>query len=222
MTSSVLIRRITTSSTLGQQRRTFFTLPFSAPSSSPSSHNLKGTLTTSGPHTIYTEHRVLPYPAKQLYKVIADVDSYAQFLPFATRSEVLTAECLGKTSKTSEKGWLKDGQEGEKWDLEAELRVGAMGFEEGYVSKVETVKWKEVTAQAKDSTIFSHLLTKWSLSPVPTSPSETTNVSLHLSYSFSSPLHAAVVSAAWEKVAGLMIDGFEKRVRDVAEREEKK
>jgi hypothetical protein len=31
------------------------------------------------------------------------------------------------------------------WDLEAELKIGAMGYEEGYVSKVQSKKWEYVS-----------------------------------------------------------------------------
>lgn len=35
--------------------------------------------------------------------------------------------------------------EGEAWQLEAELRIGAMGYDEGYVSIVDARKFKSVS-----------------------------------------------------------------------------
>ena len=45
-----------------------------------------------------------------------------------------------------DKEWLggQGEQEGERWEMDAELRIGAMGYEEGYVSLVETRKWDSV------------------------------------------------------------------------------
>jgi coenzyme Q-binding protein COQ10 len=89
--------------------------------------------------------------------VIADVDSYHSFLPFATTSKVLSAALRDRspagplvTKLTGEKGWLKDQMEceSEQWDLEAELKIGAMGYEEGYVSRVELKKWSSVTVSS--------------------------------------------------------------------------
>lgn len=120
------------------------------------------------------------------------------------------------------------------WDLEAELHIGAMGYQEGYVSRIEMKKWHEVTvrspphirssepdldakATAKDSTLFKHLVTRWRLTPVPAAEGTAprTKVDLSLAYAFSSPFHAAAVNTVWEKVSGLMISGFEKRVETV-------
>lgn len=79
--------------------------------------------------------------------MIADVDAYTAFLPFATSSKVLSASIRSPNVEIplEKKGWLKDGTAGDVWDLEAELNIGAMGYTEGYVSKVEMKKWSEVT-----------------------------------------------------------------------------
>ncbi|ORY90657.1 hypothetical protein BCR35DRAFT_274611 [Leucosporidium creatinivorum] len=199
-------------------RRHFFNLPspFASSSSSSSSPSAAGTLTKRGSVYVYEESRNMPYTPQQLYSVIADVDAYSSFLPFATKSEVLSAVHEGQSRSVQEQGWLKGGQEGEVWQMEAELKIGAMGFEEGYVSKVEAKKWEKVSATAKDTTIFKHLTTSWALTPQPPSAGRPlTKVDLYLAYAFISPFHAAAVSAMWEKVSGMMIGGFEKRVGDV-------
>ncbi|KAI5481061.1 nonribosomal peptide synthase [Pseudohyphozyma bogoriensis] len=207
--------------------RTFFTLPQlpfgpgSSSSTPPSS--AAGSLKKQGSIWVYEEGRKMNYTPQQLYAVIADVDSYHSFLPFATSSSVLKAAKVTAKGKEKEdlasQGWLKGGEEGERWELEADLQVGALGFSEGYVSRVDTVKWKEVAATAKDTSIFKHLVTRWTLSPLPPTPDNPsrplTQVDLYLAYAFASPFHAAAVSAVWEKVSGLMVDGFEKRARSV-------
>ncbi|KAL8291908.1 hypothetical protein RQP46_002166 [Phenoliferia psychrophenolica] len=214
--------------------RPFFSFPFSGtpPSQTPSPPS-KGSLTHRGSISIYTESRILPYSPQELYAIIADVDSYHDFLPFATASRVLSAVrhvegTPGEIRDLRRKEWLvgdREVGEGERWEMEAELKAGAMGFVEGYVSRVEAIKYRSVSAKARDSTLFKHLETSWTLSPSSTSPSpsaspsstanDRTKVDLYLAYAFASPLHAAVVSGAWEKVSGMMIDGFEKRLRSI-------
>ncbi|GAA5973332.1 hypothetical protein JCM11641_003076 [Rhodosporidiobolus odoratus] len=202
------------------QGRSFFNFPFSSTSSSSSPPpERRGTLTKQNGVWIYSENKVMPYSSAQLCSVIADVDSYTQFLPFTSTSRVLSATQIsprdGRRTPQSltEKGWLRPG-EGERWEMDAELRIGAMGFDEGYVSLVEleTAKW--VKATAKDASMFRHLSTLWSFTPQPfaTPARPQTLVELSLAYRFTSPLHAAAISTVWDKVSALMVKKFEERV----------
>lgn len=91
------------------------------------------------------------YSPDELFTVIADVDSYQQFLPFTSSSRVLRAAQVGQDGRRTEqpladRGWLRPGQ-GERWEMDGELRIGAMGFDEGYVSLVELekAKWVKVS-----------------------------------------------------------------------------
>ncbi|BGP00898.1 hypothetical protein RTG_01145 [Rhodotorula toruloides ATCC 204091] len=206
--------------------RPFFNFPSpfgSSSSPSTSSPERKGTLQKENGVWVYREEKIMPYSPSQLFSVIADVDSYQSFLPFTTSSRVLTAARLEPDGRrvsqpVAEKGWLR-GTQGERWEMDGELRIGAMGFDEGYVSLVEMEKDKWVKATAKDATMFRHLSTIWSFSPSPSSaPSSSapqTKVDLYLAYAFTSPLHAAAIQSVWDKVSGLMVEKFEKRVRDV-------
>ncbi|KAK4049739.1 hypothetical protein OIO90_005320 [Microbotryomycetes sp. JL221] len=208
------------------QRRTLFNFPSpfgSSSSSSAKSSNARGKLTRRGSIYVYEESKEMPYSQKELYSVIADVDSYQKFLPFAASSTVLSAakhtpQGGKQPQQPQDKGWLSQQGPGEKWELDAELRIGAMGFDQSYVSKVGATKWESVSAHAKDTSVFSHLETTWSLKSVESASSsglKRTQVDLYLAYAFVSPLHAAAISATWEKVSGLMIGAFEKRVAEV-------
>ncbi|GAA5924513.1 type II toxin-antitoxin system RatA family toxin [Sporobolomyces koalae] len=207
--------------------RSFFNLPSPFGSSSSTSSNApvkKGTLVRRGPHWVYNEGKIMPYTPQELYTVIADVDSYHEFLPFTSSSRVLSATCLSRSdpqptrSILAQKGWLQAGeaQTGDKWSMDAELRIGAMGFDEGYVSRVEMDIPHSVKATAKDASMFRHLVNIWSFTPVTTSSLPTrqpqTQVDLSLEYAFASPLHAAAISAVWDKVSALMVQKFEDRV----------
>lgn len=77
--------------------------------------------------------------------MIADVDAYSSFLPFVKVSRVLNAKKGKEIHRVGEKAWLHKEGAGDVWDLEAELKIGAMGYEEGYVSKVQSKKWEYVS-----------------------------------------------------------------------------
>ena len=66
------------------------------------------------------------YSQKELYSLVADVNSYRHFLPFCHASKVLNA---------SRPNWKSNPGDGPV-ELEAELRVGFLGLEESYVSRV--------------------------------------------------------------------------------------
>ncbi|TNY20078.1 hypothetical protein DMC30DRAFT_352887 [Rhodotorula diobovata] len=200
-----------------------FPSPFGSSSSSSSSPppQRKGTLKQERGVWVYREDKVMPYSPDELFTVIADVDSYQQFLPFTSSSRVLRAAQVGQDGRRTEqpladRGWLRPGQ-GERWEMDGELRIGAMGFDEGYVSLVELEKAKWVKATAKDASMFRHLSTLWSFAPTASSQSSNpkSRVDLYLSYAFTSPLHAAAIQTVWDKISALMVEKFEQRVRDV-------
>lgn len=77
------------------------------------------------------------YTRKQLYELVADVDAYRYFIPFCTSSTIL---------KASRSDWkTSPGNHGDPpIHLEAELKVGFLGIDEAYVSKVECRPFESV------------------------------------------------------------------------------
>lgn len=153
-----------------------------------------------------TAHRTLPYPPSALYDLIADVDSYVEFVPYCSHSRVTA--------------WTDpDPLTGRRWPTRADLRVGWGGFEEIFTSRLRCVPDRVVEAVSggeggKDaSAVFKSLVTLWSLRPMQGGVVPRTEVHLTIKYQFVNPLYAAVSSAVSEKVAGLMVEAFEKEAR---------
>ncbi|KAF8759536.1 Polyketide cyclase / dehydrase and lipid transport [Rhizoctonia solani] len=179
-------------------QRTFFSLPnFSIPGSGGSSNDDSGTQ--------FHTRKILPYTQRQLYNLVADVNSYHFFLPFCTNSRVLASPPPG--------GFNTD----EPYEVQAELEVGFMGMKESYVSLVRCRPWEMVQAVAASSTpLFKHLETTWRFQPASaSSPHPTNATSPQLNrYRFLNPLHA-VSKAAFERVSGMMVEAFERRCLEV-------
>jgi hypothetical protein len=78
------------------------------------------------------------YTRQQLYELVADVDSYRHFIPFCTASKVL---------HSSRPDWRmrQEKDNDPPTNLEAELKVGFLGMDESYVSKVECRPFHSVT-----------------------------------------------------------------------------
>ncbi|CAE7225882.1 unnamed protein product [Rhizoctonia solani] len=211
-----IVQRQSYSSLLRIDRRSLFSFPkFPLPGGDNISDD-------SG--TQFHTRKILPYTQRQLYNLVADVNSYHHFLPFCTHSRVLTPPPPG--------GFKPD----EPYQVEAELEVGFMGMNESYVSLVRCQPWESVQAVARSSTpLFRHLETTWRFQPASaTSPHPTnagslpvatdtepgpnkgpTLLSIDLDYQFINPLHAIVSKAAFERVSGMMVQAFERRCLEV-------
>lgn len=173
------------------QQRPFFSLPGAL--------NDTQTLTAS---------RTLPYTPEALYELIADVDSYHQFVPFCSLSKVTQ--------------WSSEDSAGRRWPTQADLHVGWGGFNEAFTSRLRCVPQISVEAVSGDpsgkggpdaSSVFKSLITRWSLQPQKGTTSPSTVVDLSIRYQFVNPLYAAVSATVSDKIAGLMVEAFEKQAK---------
>ncbi|GAA99822.1 uncharacterized protein L969DRAFT_43942 [Mixia osmundae IAM 14324] len=175
--------------------------------------------------TTFHERKILPYTRQQLYSIVADIDNYSKFVPYCVGSKVLATPSIA-----GRRPWLLGRTEGEHHQLQAELTIGYMGFEEAYVSTVECVKWNSVQATANQHRLFETLKTSWTLSPAASaSPHPTasgdpnpaahgpgpTMVSLDLAWRFANPLHEAAAGAVFERLSTKTLTAFIERVRQV-------
>ncbi|CDZ98652.1 Oligoketide cyclase/lipid transport protein [Phaffia rhodozyma] len=187
--------------------RSFFSLPDLSP--------LLGNKSPSDPNQEqhYREEKVFPYTPEQLYTVVAHIPSYKSFIPFCTSSRIVSGS---------------PGLGDEPFEIEAELKVGFMGFEEGYVSKVKGIPFESVQAIASETPLFKTLVTTWTFHPparlahqraststLPSSQMSPTMVTLDLRYSFNNPSHATASSMFFGGVSEMMVNAFEKRCRDL-------
>ncbi|KAM5342711.1 hypothetical protein ACJ41O_013677 [Fusarium nematophilum] len=158
-----------------------------------------------------TANRTLPYPSEPLYDLIADVDSYSSFVPYCSRSHVTR--------------WsAPDSATGRRWPTLADLHVGWGGFDEVFTSRLRCVPGRSVEAISGEtapggsgpdaSAVFRSLVTRWSVKPVAGVPMPRTEVHLAIDFQFTNPLYGAVSAAVSDKVAGMMIEAFEKRARE--------
>ncbi|KAJ6081649.1 hypothetical protein N7499_006523 [Penicillium canescens] len=167
----------------------------------------------NSPHRVLTATRNLPYNPTLLFKVISSVESYSQFLPFLTASTV-TARDPATNDPT-----------------QAFLTVGYGPLSETFTSRVICDREKLTAGKGASSSsglsgffpgategIFEYLSTRWEL--VPITPVEAkgrplTKVNLEVRFEFRSQMHATLMGAVEGQMAGVMIEAFEKRIREV-------
>ena len=136
---------------------------------------------------------------EQMFRVIADVNSYSQFVPYVTKS----IEWEDRARNDSYK--------------EAELEVGFLGLvTESYTSKVDMVPFSMVTTRTDDSKLFSHLTSTWRLSPGVTSNSLFVDFSVE--FGFRNPAYQNLASVFLEDVVKKMMDAFTEEARSRSSR----
>ncbi|KAJ5715250.1 Cyclase/dehydrase [Penicillium malachiteum] len=174
----------------------------------------------NSPKRVLTASRILPYKPELLFKVISSVESYSQFLPFLTASTV--------TARDLETGY----------PTQAFLTVGYGPLSETFTSRVicDPSKWiVEARSGAKygkpettgsgsglsgffpgaSEGIFEYLSTKWELTPLEGNGASQTKVDLEVRFEFWNQLHATVMGAVEGQMAGVMIEAFEKRMKEM-------
>jgi coenzyme Q-binding protein COQ10 len=158
--------------------------------------------------------RTLPFPPSPLYEIISSVESYAEFLPFLAASTVTA----------------RDPQSG--YPSQAFLTVGYGPFKETFTSRV-TCDRSQWVVEARsgggvgddgrpvpggDEGLFNHLSTKWQLVPETQQQNVgdqvTTQVQLEIRFRFQNAMHTAMMGAVEDKVAAVMIEAFERRIKE--------
>ena len=171
--------------------------------------------------------RTLPYPSAPIYSIIADVPSYASFLPYCQSSTITH--------------WsAPDAVTGRRWPSIGILTSGFGNLTESFTSRVycvpgkvvESVGGDTVTSLPKDQIqhhldeatraaeariehegsngLLTHLRSKWTVEEL---GAKETRIELALEFAFANPLYAAMSGGAAPKVAEAMVRAFEERVR---------
>ncbi|KAF2141762.1 uncharacterized protein K452DRAFT_194769, partial [Aplosporella prunicola CBS 121167] len=196
--------------------------------------------------------RTLPYATPAIYAIIADVPRYAAFVPYCQDSVVTrwsrpdgVTGARWPAEATLSVGWnaLREdfasriycapprpeqsegtgrAGEGETGEGVVEAVAGASRsrFSPAHVPHHDLQHERETGAPG---TLLTHLLTRWSVKPVPTTSTTSSSstaaqhsqVSLDIEFAFANPLYQAMSAAATPHVAGKMIEAFERRVEEV-------
>lgn len=169
--------------------------------------------------------RTLPYPSAAIYSIIADVPSYASFLPYCTRSTITH--------------WsAPDALTHRRWPSIGVLTSGFGSLTESFTSRVYCIPGRVVESVGGDTAtalpraqiahhldeeqpgvqkagsegLLTHLRNTWTVEEVGRGK---TRIELVLEFRFQNPFYAAVSAGAAPKVAEAMVRAFEERVEEV-------
>lgn len=138
----------------------------------------------------HQESRILPYTAELLYRVVADVERYPEFLPWVVALRV--------KSRQSE-----DGRD----ILMAEMVVGFRALRERYTSRVSLDPNAGTIDVVAVEGPFRCLENHWRFTP----EGNSTRVDFRVAFEFSNRLLQAAAGSAFEQVLLKMTDAFADR-----------
>lgn len=133
----------------------------------------------------------MPYSAEQMYALVADVDAYAEFLPWLAASRVRTR---------------KETPEGEV--IEADLIVSFKVFRESFVSRV-TLRPEDLRIDVEYlQGPFRYLDNHWHFQPVSETECE---VDFFVDFEFRSRTLQAVIGVVFNEAMRRIVRAFEQR-----------
>ena len=127
-------------------------------------------------------------PRDLVFKVVADVARYHEFVPFCGTSEI-----IAQHSRDS---------------FDARLSLGFLAFTEEYVSRVQLSPPFSVVAEASGTPLFSHLRTEWRFDD---GGASSTRLHFHLDMQLRSVVHDQALRTVIDRVASEQMAAFKKR-----------
>jgi coenzyme Q-binding protein COQ10 len=143
---------------------------------------------------MHRERRLVPYPADLMYRVVAEVEHYPQFLPW-----VLGLRVKSRTEH----------------QVIAEMLVGYKGFRERYTSRVTLDPGHRRTDVEQAEGPFDHLTNHWQFTPTENG----CEVDFAIDFAFKSRILGAVAGAAFERALLKMTEAFEARAKKIMSEE---
>jgi coenzyme Q-binding protein COQ10 len=139
---------------------------------------------------IHRETIVLPYTPEQVYKLVADVERYPEFLPWCVACRI--------TRRESPASFIAD------------LAVGFKMVREKFTSRVTLKPIEAITVEYLDGP-FDHLINEWKFAPA--ADGQGTAISFYLSFAFKSKLLQKLIGVLFEEAVHKMVAAFETRAK---------
>ncbi|WP_257264345.1 type II toxin-antitoxin system RatA family toxin [Endozoicomonas sp. ONNA2] len=130
------------------------------------------------------------YSAEQMYDLVSDIESYAEFLPGCTGSRI-------------------DRQEGQY--LEATLEVGKIGLRQSFSTRNKMIPGRSIQMQLLEGP-FKHLFGIWTFQPL---AGNGCKVSLELEFEMNNRLTQATLGGLIGQMMNAMVDAFGNRAKQI-------
>jgi coenzyme Q-binding protein COQ10 len=140
---------------------------------------------------VHREERILPFSPEQIFSLVADVESYPEFLPW----------CSGVRVRQREKD-----------ELVADMLIGFKMIREKFVSRVKLDRVNNIIDVSYVEGPFRHLKNYWRFLPTGTGHCR---VEFYLEFDFSSPILQKLIGALFHEAVRRMVMAFEQRAQSL-------
>lgn len=134
----------------------------------------------------HAEKRQMNYTPQQLFDMVADIESYPQFLPWCTAARIRKRE--------GDVVW-------------ADLMIGFKLVRERFTSRVEMVRPDRINVTYSDGP-FKYLNNHWVFEPL---PDGSTLIDFYVDFEFHSKVLQKIIGALFNEAVKLMVSAFQKR-----------
>ena len=142
----------------------------------------------------HSENRKLPYSAKQMYSLVADVENYNEFLPWCSATRIrrrnLKRECE---------------------ILEVDLVISFKVFREKFGSRVSLYEQLLKIETVDIDGPFKHMRSDWSFEDT----ADGCSVNFFVDFEFKNALLQRIVGIVFNEAMQRVVHAFEKRARDL-------
>jgi len=136
--------------------------------------------------TTIRKSAIVPYSANEMYALVADIESYGQFLPWCGGSRVLERSPESVT---------------------ASIRIAYRGVNKDFTTRNSLDPGHGMRLELVDGP-FRHLRGYWRFDPL---EGQACKVSLELDFDFSTRLIAMLVGPVFESIGNDLVDSFRRR-----------
>ena len=140
--------------------------------------------------TIVRKSALVPYSADEMYALVADIESYAQFLPWCGGARVLQREPDAVT---------------------ASIAIAYRGVNKSFTTRNTLDPGRGMELRLVDGP-FRRLVGHWRFEPL---DERACKVSLDLDFEFSNRLVALMVGPVFESIANSLVDSFRLRAESL-------
>ncbi len=145
--------------------------------------------------TTHSETRILPYSADQMYILIADIESYPQFLPWCSGCRIRSRRDAGLSEV-----------------VDADMIVSFKVFREKFGSRVTlSPKPRKIDVEYLDGP-FKYLINNWSFVPI---DDESCEVSFFVDFEFKSIVLQKLIGLVFHEAMQRVVRAFEARAEQL-------
>ncbi|HAH09082.1 MAG TPA: ubiquinone-binding protein [Alphaproteobacteria bacterium] len=141
----------------------------------------------------HSERRIVPYPAQQMFGLIADIERYPEFLPWCANAKLGEPQTIDGITVVN-----------------AELTVVFAAIREPYTSRVTIDPAQSLIEAVHVKGPFSHLNTRWRITPRGPGASL---IECNVDFSLKSRSLQAVMTMVFGSAVARMANAFEQRAR---------